>query len=104
MIVKNDCETDGSSAALTSTVHIAGGGAVSAGGGCSDAARGGGDRGVAEVRPEAGRGAEEGLQRGQEAQLPDQELELSTRLREILQRPEKATRGGVAPLWQGWHG
>ena len=81
------CETDGSSAALTSTVHVAGGGAVPAGGGCSDAARAGGDQGVAEVGAEAGRGAQERLQRGQEAQLPDQELELSTGLREILQRP-----------------
>ena len=46
---------------------------------------------MAEVGAEAGRGAEEGLQRGQETELPDQELELSTGLREILQRPEKAT-------------
>ena len=67
-----------------STVHVAGGGAVPAGGGCSDAARAGGDQGVAEVGPEAGRGAQERLQRGQEAQLPDQELELSTGLRGIL--------------------
>ena len=70
-------------------VHVAGGGAVPAGGGCSDAARGGGDLGVAEVRPEAGRGAAEGLQRGQEAQLPDQELELSTGLHKISQSAEK---------------
>ena len=67
-----------------STVHIAGGGAVPAGGGCSDAARAGGDQGVAEVGAEAGRGAQERLQRGQEEQLPDQELELSTGLRGIL--------------------
>ena len=39
---------------------------------------------MAEVGAEAGRGAQEGLQRGQEEQLPDQELELSTGLREIL--------------------
>ena len=56
-----------------STVHVAGGGAVPAGGGCSDAARAGGDQGVAEVGAEAGRGAQERLQRGQQEQLPDQE-------------------------------